>query len=222
MKSSRPLLFLLLRHEETESPRGVLYGQRDVPLSSRGRRRTEKLVERLSRLPVEAVYSSDLSRALYGAELLSRRTGAPLFVTPLLREIDFGEWTGLSLSELLEIPEFAQRLATPEKISPPGGESLSQLFARASRMLDLIRRKHPGGLVVTFAHGGFNRALVSSVLGLSPRRFFTLEQHPGALNLLVFFPEGVPLLALFNAPAEIDLAHWVEYYGGGAEPPRSN
>ena len=220
MKSSesRPLFLLLLRHEETENPRGVLYGQRDVPLSARGRARTEALIERLARLPVKAVYGSDLTRAAYGARLLSRRTGVPLTLTPLLREIHFGEWTGLTFAELLEIPEFRKRLANPAEIRPPGGESLSELSQRASRALNLIRENHPEGLVVVFAHGGFNRALLCTLFEIPLRRFFSLEQRPGAMNLVIFFPEASPLLTLFNAPPELDLAPFLEYYVGGARP----
>jgi len=220
MKSSEPLYLLLLRHEETVNPRGVLYGQEDVPLSESGRTRTRALVERLTRLPVRAVYGSDLSRCAYGARLLSERTGAPLILSPLFREIHFGRWTGKTFAELLEIPEFRRRLADPETISPPGGESLRDLSLRAGKALDLILRRHPGGLVVVFAHGGFNRALVCRVFDIPLRRFFSLEQRPGALNLLVFFPEGEPVLALLNAPAEVDLPALLEYYGSGAGPHR--
>ncbi len=220
MKSSeaRPLLLLLLRHEETENPRGVLYGQQEVPLSPRGRARTQALVRKLARLPVKAVYGSDLTRAAYGAELLSRETGAPLTLTPLLREIHFGRWTGLTFAELLEIPEFRERLANPAEIRPPGGESLRELSVRALKALNLIREKHPEGLVVVFAHGGFNRALLCTLFEIPLKRFFSLEQRPGAMNLMVFFPEAPPLLALLNAPPELDLAPFLDYYGSGAGP----
>ncbi len=213
MKSSKPLLILLLRHEETEAPPGVLYGQKDVPLSERGRRRTEALVEKLATFPLRAVYGSDLRRSSYGAQLLAKRTGAPLTLTPLLRELDFGEWTGLSFEELLRLPEFQQRLQSPHQIHPPQGESLRALADRGLRVLSEIRERFSEGLVVIFGHGGLNRALLARLLEIPMSRFFSLEQRPGALNLLVFFPETSPILALYNAPPELDLRPYFEYYG---------
>jgi len=213
MKSSKPLILLLLRHEETENPRGILYGQKDVPLSTAGRKKTEKLVAKLAAFPLTAVYASDLSRASYGARLLSEKSGAPLKITPHLREIDFGRWTGLTFEELLKIPEFRRRLQDPEKIRPPGGESLKDLSERALQVVSEIKARFSEGLVVVFAHGGLNRALIASLLDIPLRHFFSLEQHPGALNLLVFFSDVPPLLALFNAPPEIDLRPYLDYYG---------
>lgn len=213
MTSSNPLVILLLRHEETENPRGILYGQMDVPLSLRGRRKTEELVEKLSHFKIEAVYGSDLCRARYGAELLAEKTGVPLTLTPLLREIDFGKWTGLTFEELLRIPDFRKRLKDPEKMRPPGGETLKRLSERALRVISEIRSRFSEGLVVIFAHGGLNRGLMARLLDIPLNRFFSLEQRPGAVNLLVFFPDSPPLLALFNAPSEIDLRPYLEYYG---------
>ncbi|RUM87597.1 MAG: alpha-ribazole phosphatase [Thermodesulfatator sp.] len=212
MKSSKPLLVLLFRHEETVNPEGRLYGQEDVPLSEKGRRRTEKLVERLASLSVCAVYGSDLSRSAYGAQRLAELTGAPLRLTPALREIDFGAWTGRTLTELLQIPEFRRRLSHPEALAPPGGETLEQLAHRALGVLSEIRRDFPSGLVVVFGHGGLNRALLCRLFEIPLQRFFSLEQRPGAANLLVFYPETPPLLALFNAPPNLDFSSYLDYY----------
>jgi len=220
MKSSEPLLLLLLRHEETVNPEGRLYGQEDVPLSEAGLRRTEALVERLGRFPVRAVYGSDLSRSAYGARRLSSLTGAPLRLTPALREIHFGAWTGKTFAELLQIPEFRLRLSRPEALAPPGGETLEELSRRALGVLAEIRREFPSGLVVLFGHGGLNRALILRLLDMPLSRFFSLEQRPGAVNLLVFYPESPPLLALLNAPPDLDLAPYLDYYGIGAHPYR--
>ncbi|QJA06658.1 histidine phosphatase family protein [Thermosulfurimonas marina] len=220
MKSSNPLLVLLLRHEETLNPEGRLYGQEEVSLSETGRRRTEALVERLCRFPVRAVYGSDLSRSAYGAQRLAALTGAPLRLTPDLREIDFGAWTGRTFAELLKIPEFRLRLSDPEALAPPGGETLAELAQRALGVLTEIRREFSSGLVVIFGHGGLNRALLCRLLELPLRRFFSLEQRPGAVNLLVFYPEASPLLALFNAPSDLDLGPYLDYYGIGAHPYR--
>ena len=215
MRSSKPLLLLLLRHEETQSPPGTLYGQKDVPLSPQGRLRTQQLVQRLAQFPVTAVYGSDLSRSRFGAELLAQKTSAPLRLTPDLREIDFGAWSGKTFKELLKVPDFCERLQDPEKIAPPGGETLRDLSQRALKVFQEIKDHFPSGLVVVFGHGGLNRALIASLLEIPLSRFFSLEQRPGALNLLVFFPESAPLLALFNASPELDLRPYLEYYVGG-------
>lgn len=199
----RPVRVLFLRHGETAGRPGILYSQREVPLSEYGLKQTEILVEGLKKLPIMAIYSSDLKRARLGAEWLAEATKAPLIITPWLREIDFGEWTGKHFSELWELPEFRARLKDPENLAPPGGESLRDLQARALKVIEEIKERFSEGLVVVFTHGGLIRTVIAHALGASLRHFFRIQQDFAAVNLIDYF-EDTAVVHLVNGPFDLN------------------
>ncbi len=205
----KPVRVLLIRHGETAGPKDILYSQREVPLSERGLSQSRKLVENLKELPLGAVYASDLSRAALPAKWLAQEAGLPLHLRRELREIDFGRWSGLSFSALLEIPAFRARLKNPAEIAPPGGETLVELKERALKAINEIKIRYPGQIVAVFTHGGLIRALLLHCLGSSLNNFFRLQQDYAAVNLVDFFPEG-PLVRLVNGPCELNLKSLLE------------
>ncbi len=205
----RPTRLLLIRHGKTEGTPGVLYSQQDVPLSEEGWRQTETLIEGLKTVPLQAIYTSDLSRARLAAERLAELTRAPLHVTKKLREIDFGAWSGKHFQELLELPEFKERLKDPERIAPPGGESLRDLARRAGEVIEEIRQRYPGGLVAVFTHGGLLRVVIAEALGAGLKNFFRLQQDYAAVNFLDYYPEG-PVVRLVNGPFDLNFRTLLE------------
>jgi len=194
---------LLLRHGKTQGKPGILYSQQDVPLNEEGWLQTEKLIQGLEPLPLAAVYASDLSRARVAAERLSEKKGLPLVITPKLREIDFGAWSGKHFQELLALPEFRARLSDPERIAPPGGESLRDLAQRAEEVIQEILSHYQGKLVAVFTHGGLIRAVLTRALGAGLKHFFRLHQDYAAVNLIDYYPEG-PVVRLVNGPFDLN------------------
>src|SRR5437764_14516738 len=93
--------FLLIRHGETDAVGKSLMGW--MPgwhLNNRGKQQTEKLAERLARLPIRAVYTSPLERAVETAELIAVKHGLAPEPVQDLGEVHMGEWEGLSMREL--------------------------------------------------------------------------------------------------------------------------
>ncbi|MDH7479594.1 MAG: alpha-ribazole phosphatase [Syntrophomonadaceae bacterium] len=168
----------LVRHGETEWNRQARYqGHSDVPLNEEGMRQALKVAERLASEPVEAVYSSDLSRARVTAEIIAARHGAPLYVREVLRESNYGQWEGMSFKEIRErFPGSIERwLDDPEGSRPPGGESLGEVRTRALAAIKEIQARHPEDTVVVVTHGGVIAMLLMTYLGEDSsflRRFF--------------------------------------------------
>ncbi len=194
---------LLIRHGETVGPKGVLYSQQDVPLSEKGLYQSRKLVTGLKEIPLAAVYASDLKRTVLPAKWLAKEKKVPLYLRSDLREINFGLWSGKSFAELLQIPEFSERLKDPEKISPPGGESLKELQKRGLEVLKEIQHQFRGSTVVVFSHGGLIRALLLYALGAGLRNFFRLHIDFAAVNMIDVFPAG-PVVRLVNGPFDLN------------------
>src|SRR6185437_6606991 len=91
---------LLVRHGETDWNAERRYqGHADVPLNDRGVEQARELAEQLAGERIDAIYSSDLSRAHATAEIVGERLGVPVVTDPDLREIDVGAVEGLTFEE---------------------------------------------------------------------------------------------------------------------------
>ncbi len=178
----------------------------DMPLSPAGRRGSLDAARRVCQLadvegePIRAVISSDLGRALFMAEIIAERAKASLHSTPLLREVDFGEWTGLTWQEIEEgWPGcLAQRMADLSSYAPPGGENLAQVRERVAEVIAWLSSEFMGMAVAVVAHAGINRVFLAHLAGLDLQRIFSLEQGFGCINVVDLYPDGVPVIRLVN------------------------
>jgi broad specificity phosphatase PhoE len=168
---------LLIRHAETdESARGTCYGRLEVALSPEGRRRAEALGAALAALPLAAVYSSPLRRALDTATALAAPQGLEAVVDDGLREIDFGELEGLSYDVIrAERGELYRRwMERPTGVTFPNGEGFADLRDRVLPAVAAIRARHEGEAVAVVAHGGVVRVVLADVLELPEDAIFRL------------------------------------------------
>ena len=134
---------------------GIATGWLPGRLSAVGREQARELGERRREDGVDAVFSSDLARAVETAELAFGGSGVPVFLDWRLRECDYGELNGMPRPVLDE-----QRLARVRE-PWPGGESWAQAVARVGRALDDL----PAGRVVVVGHVATRWALERRVRG---------------------------------------------------------
>lgn len=167
MPSARLCRVHLIRHAETlQGQVRVCRGQVDVGLSEKGIWQSNLFVERyLERYEKPAVlYSSDLSRCRYLAELL----GHPV-LSPQLREQNMGDWEGRSWESLsISDPEAVRAWwADYVQARPTGGESYAELYARVVHWWAPLALNAPPTVVIV-SHIGVIRAFLCAWLGLSP------------------------------------------------------
>ena len=95
--------FIFVRHGETEwNVTGRYQGQTDVPLSEKGRAQAEALGKRFADIHVDEVYSSPLKRAYDTARAIAEPKGLPIHKVDGIKELNFGEWDGLTKEQLTE------------------------------------------------------------------------------------------------------------------------
>jgi broad specificity phosphatase PhoE len=160
----------MVRHGATEWNHDKrAQGMADIELNADGHRQAAETAQYLSRFDLDAVYSSDLKRAVATAEPIASSQGLEVHTDPRFREIDQGEWTGLPVDEI--------QTKWPDLWGParhynarPGGESPGQVRERALAGLADVVGKHPGGIVVLVSHGGTIRWLSAEALGYDDRR----------------------------------------------------
>ena len=174
-------------------------GSTDVDLTDVGLLQMENLSERLRLVPIEAIYSSDLKRSVRGAQTIARHHNATLHVVPELREMGFGDWEGLTLSEIRErFPEeLESRKADIVNFCPPGGgESIEQLARRVIPCHEKILENQKGKLFFILGHAMVNRVILCHTLGLDLSRLFHLQQDYGCLNIIEYYPDSTQLKLL--------------------------
>jgi broad specificity phosphatase PhoE len=178
---------LLVRHGETEwNAARRFQGHRDSPLTERGRWQAGRLADRLTPLPLAAVYSSDLERTMATATIVAAPHDLPVRPAPDLREAAFGDYEGQTYAEL--VARYGQAVthwsSDPVALAPPGGETLLELQARVARFLRATVLAHPGETVALVAHGGSVRAAVMETLRMELRHFRSLRLDNTSLSVI--------------------------------------
>ena len=184
----------LIRHGQIEGYENFpVYGQTDVGLTEVGVVQMEQMAERLRLTEPKAIYSSDLKRSATGARLIARHHDVPLYFLTELREMDFGDWEGLTLSEIRR--DFPEELEKRQKDlinykAPGKGESVAALSERVETIFERIRAEQKGNDIIIIAHGGVNRVILCKALGLDLDRMFNIHQGYGCLNIIDYFIES--------------------------------
>jgi alpha-ribazole phosphatase len=191
----------LIRHgEPVAEALGRCYGSLDFGFSETGRVQIQHVADYLRTEPISAVYTSPRSRAREGAKILTAAVSAPVLeVADDLREMDFGDFEGLTYDEIAaRNPElFRLWMENPTEVLFPNGESYPEMRKRVLRAFDAIERKHAGQTVAFVTHGGVNRILLANVLQMPDDCIFRLAQEYAAINLIEFM-RGSPVVRLLN------------------------
>jgi alpha-ribazole phosphatase/probable phosphoglycerate mutase len=190
---------ILVRHGETAWNAERRYqGHQPIPLNDRGRQQAARAGGRLREIGAAALYASDIARAWETAQLIGLSTGLTPQPLPDLREIDDGQWAGLTPDELLvRFPEHmaAMQLA-PDITVRLGGESYAQMQLRTVRAFEQLAAQHRGQTVIGVSHGGAIRALVCHLLGAPLAHFGRLWIDNGGLVEVVAHNDGWRVLRL--------------------------
>ena len=140
----------LIRHGETvDNARQIMQGQTQGKLNDHGIQQAETVSKRLAEEPIDAVVASDLHRAVETAEIIARPHHLPVVTTPLLRERDWGAFTGRFIPDL-------KGLVWPDDV-----ESEETMMMRAVDFLEYITATYPDQRVVAVGHGIINKAILA-------------------------------------------------------------
>ncbi|MBM3124631.1 MAG: alpha-ribazole phosphatase [Chloroflexi bacterium] len=191
---------ILVRHGQTDYNLNRRFqGQREVPLNPTGMDQAERLASRFASLKVDALCSSDLRRCIQTAEVIAKRVNLPVLPDARWRELSFGDWEGMTHAEIqAAAPQWLIRWeADPAGVSPPNGETVTQLAGRAASALDELRRQHAGQTVLLITHGGVIRAVLCHVLGIDLNRHWQFEVGSASVSEISFYGDGA-VIQLFN------------------------
>ncbi len=146
----------LVRHGETvENANQIMQGQTQGELNENGVRQARELSEEWKDRPIDVIIASDLKRSIDTATIVAKPHHLEVSTTPLLRERDWGDFTGRYIPEL-------KGEAWPDNV-----ESLENLLSRAGDFLAYVRETFPGKQVLAVGHGIINKAIQAVYYGKS-------------------------------------------------------
>ena len=174
---------IITRHGFSEYNKTRMYtGQVDVALTDLGLRQAARTAEYVAETyQIDAIYSSDLKRAMSTAIPLSERLGIPVIKEPLIKEIYGGLWENKFMPEIdaLYHDDYQVYKNTIGLARCTGGESLEELQTRALAGMKKIAEENDGKTVFVATHGGVLLALTAYWMGLPLAK---MHETPPATN----------------------------------------
>ena len=189
--------FLLIRHALTDAVGQHLSGRAPgVLLNAQGQAQAQKLAARLAALPLAAIYSSPLERAVQTAAAVAEPHQLPVISCADFLEIDYGKWTNCTFQELEGQPEFQRFNTFRSSTRIPGGELMREAQARILSGLEKLAARHPQATVAVVSHADVLKAAVAHYVGIPLDMFQRLEISPASVSIVELFAETARLLRL--------------------------
>lgn len=201
----------LIRHGETEYGEEKRYlGHTDCKLSMEGEHQALHLARIFANneIVIDNIFSSDLTRCKDTIGIAF--PGGKVIFLEQLREINMGEWDGLTFKEVKEkyAEDYKNRGENIEWFIPKNGESFSQCQKRAVAMFKDIVKSTKGNVAIC-SHAGFIRTLLCSLLNKELRELFDIKQSYGCINIISIEGkninvEGINQLTMHNIKGSIN------------------
>ena len=201
---------ILLRHGRSVSNTAhTLAGRSEgVELDAKGVSQADALVERLAGLPITALVRSPLLRCRLTLEPLAAALGLEPLIDERLSEVDYGQWTGRQLGELVKEPLWTVVQQQPSAAVFPDGEGLAQVQARAvAAVRDHDRRladEHGADVLwVACTHGDVIKSVVADALGAHLDSFQRITADPASMSVIRYTPARPFVVHVNHTGAEL-------------------
>lgn len=189
----------LIRHGETMwNKEKRTQGIRNIQLSELGKLQARYLAKRLEKENIDVIYSSDLSRAYETAKIVGKHIGKSVRPLPEIREMNFGEWEGLTINEIKRKYQdiYNQWNTTPHIAKIPGAETLIQVQERAMKGVNHIIKENPDKNIVMVSHGAAIKTIIFRLLDIDLSYYRKIRQDNTAINIIDFKEEYNVLVQL--------------------------
>jgi alpha-ribazole phosphatase/probable phosphoglycerate mutase len=161
---------LFIRHAETDMA-GTFCGHSDPELNARGRVQVCELISRLLTEDIGVVYTSDLRRAHTTAIAIAEAFGVDCHVRSSLREINFGQWEGITWEELERRDDAYARhwISGYPRVPAPDGETFDDFETRVLEEVKFLSLKAEAAdcCIAVVTHAGVLRTVLRAVHGCS-------------------------------------------------------
>ncbi|MBU0478767.1 alpha-ribazole phosphatase [bacterium] len=198
----------IIRHGQTSGNSALKYfGITDVELNEEGIIQAGLASKRLEKENIYRIYSSSLKRAFKTAEIIAKSHRISIELKEDLREINFGNWEGLSFQEIqMSYPhEFSEWQNNIMGFTMPQGESILELKRRVETAFNEILNSARENNVVIVTHGGPIRIILSKILSPNALEtaFWKIKQDNAALNIIEN-TDNTQIISLINDTSHLN------------------
>lgn len=159
----------LARHGQTEENIARIFqGHLPGTLTDEGKEQARLMGKQLENISLDCIVSSDLQRVVDTVQIAMHGRFLPWEKTVLLREVDWGKWTGLKIDSV----------KTSEL--PDDVETREMLYERAGRFLSYLKENYDGKNVLAVAHGLINRSIQGNIEGVELEKIFSVPHMKNA------------------------------------------
>ncbi|MFU0801260.1 MAG: histidine phosphatase family protein [Xylanivirga thermophila] len=198
----------IVRHGETEwNIAHRTQGSHNIELTDRGREQAKKLGAKLKNKNIKKIYTSDLKRAYETACIIGNYIGVVPTPIPLLREVSFGEWEGLTPQEIeCHFNGQLDRWYKDHCFAPPNGESIDDVKNRVLTFIDTISNdiQTEKDDILLVSHGMTNRILITQIMDIPVEYMRLLRQDNTALSKIRIL-ENNKAIDLLNDTCHLDM-----------------
>jgi probable phosphomutase (TIGR03848 family) len=192
-----PTTIVLVRHGQTDWIGHAVAGrQPGVHLNAEGATQARALPTRLAGLPIHALYSSPLERAVETARPLASALRLEVQVCEDATELEFGDWTSRGFDTLEQETAWRRFNSFRSFARASGGELMPEVQTRIIRALERLRARHPGETVVLVSHGDVIRAALAYVLGVPLDLFQRIEIRAASISRVRLYDDGLLVLGV--------------------------
>jgi probable phosphomutase (TIGR03848 family) len=174
-----------------------------VSLNEEGREQAARLAEALEPVPLEAVYSSPLERAVETAEPIASSHSLTMEIRDSIGESRYGELEGKPIEDILKDDLWEKWRLNPSRTRFPGAETTYEVQVRVVEQLEHILEDHPKGNVAVVTHADPIRVAVARYVGLPLDLLGRLWVSPASVTV-VRFDEWGPRLTCFSHTSSLD------------------
>ncbi len=191
-----PTTVVLVRHGVTPHTTGRRFsgglGGDNPALSEEGREQAAEVAAWLVELKesIDAVVASPVRRTRETADAIAAALDLPVEEEAGFAEIEFGEWDGLTFTEVAERDkERMEAWFADMAVAPPGGESFVEVRERVLAGLSRLLDAHAGRTVVVVSHVTPIKTLVAHAMEAPLDALFRMELAPAAVSVVAFYPD---------------------------------
>jgi len=178
---------IFLRHAQAKNnTERILAGRTEgVPLTDTGIKQAEQTAELLKHMNISAIYSSPIERAKHTAEIAGKQISLDVTIDDRLNELDMGKFTGMPYDEIFKSHGnvFMKFYNGELEIAHNGVETFPDVKKRILGIVDHVIEKHPDENVLLVTHMDPIKAMLSTIVDLSPTNLYELIIANASLNI---------------------------------------
>ncbi len=198
---------LLIRHAVNDFVKtGKLAGRMSgVHLNDEGLAQAEALGRRLAEAPLSCIYSSPIERTMETAAIIAKHhPSVSPQAQPEITEVEYGDWTGMAISELAQRKMWGVVQEYPSRARFPNGETMRGVQARIVNAIEALVQQHPEEMIALVFHADLIKLALAHYLGMHLDVFQRIVIAPASISTL-HLSHSRPFIVGMN-----DIAHLLE------------